>query len=121
MWAMIPMFRVLASGYSRMTRPPLPGAPVCRSLVACAVCATSASNFLAGVAIAIATPWCHRWTWRPGGARIPLPSSPSVMRERAVGLGHLVQVLAPLHRGSLAAGRVHDLAHQALGHGVLPA
>src|SRR2546426_3943261 len=29
---------------------------------------------------------------------MPSPSSPAVVRERLIGLGHLVEVVAPLHR-----------------------
>src|SRR6476469_8084165 len=44
---------------------------------------------------------------------------PAVVREGLVGLGHLVGVLATLHRGTEAVGRVEDLVHAALGHGLL--
>src|SRR5690349_11147859 len=47
------------------------------------------------------------------------PLSPAVVREGLVGLGHLVGVLATLHRGAEAVGRVEDLVHEALGHGLL--
>src|SRR4026207_766856 len=49
---------------------------------------------------------------RPGG-------SPAVVGEGLVGLGHLVGVLALLHRGTEAVARVEDLVHEALGHGLL--
>src|SRR6266571_6075244 len=119
---MIPMFRVLASGYSRMTRPPLPGDPPCRSLVTCAASATSPSSFSAGTAIAT-VPSRDSPGSRGARPRSPRrsPSSPAVVRERLVRLGHLVHVLAPLHRRALAARGVHQLADQALGHGVLAA
>src|SRR5207247_152347 len=54
---------------------------------------------------------------------LPLPSRslPAVVSERPVRFRHLVHVLAPLHRGSLAGRGVHDLPDQTLGHGVLPA
>src|SRR4051812_9403313 len=48
-------------------------------------------------------------------------SSPAVVREGLVGLGHLVGVLATLHGGTEAVGGVQDLVHQALGHGLLTA
>src|SRR5438874_801740 len=102
MWAMILMFRVLASGYSRMSRPFLLGDSVCRFLVTCVASATVASvssSFLAGIAMATR------------------PPSPSIVGERAVRLRHLVHVLAALHRRALSAGGVHQLADQALGHG----
>ena len=43
------------------------------------------------------------------------------MGECLVGLGHLVGVLALLHRGACVVGRVHDLAGQALLHGLFTA
>src|ERR687889_115358 len=45
--------------------------------------------------------------------------SPAVVSEGLVGLGHLVGVLALLHRGTEAVGGVEDLVHQALVHGLL--
>src|SRR5579859_3895147 len=48
-------------------------------------------------------------------------SLPTVVSEGLVGLGHLVRVLAPLHRGSEAVARVEQLVHEALGHGLLAA
>src|SRR5436190_11275817 len=45
--------------------------------------------------------------------------SPAVVGEGLVGLGHLVGVLALLHRGTEAVGGVEDLVHQALGHRLL--
>src|ERR687893_83303 len=52
------------------------------------------------------------WCW--GGL-------PAVVGEGLVGLGHLVRVLATLHRGTEAVARVEDLVHEALGHGLLAA
>src|SRR6266542_2488314 len=156
MWAMIPMFRVLPSGYSRMTRPPFPDG-CWRSFVACAASATSSSsNFVAGTAISdpLVRPGAYRPALptdllsgrglpleapgppvRPGAYRPAVPTdllsgrglpleapgplhkcrapararprsflrcSPSVMGERLVRLGHLVEVLAAL------AGEVHQ-------------
>src|SRR2546422_404544 len=100
MWAMIPMFRVRTSGYSRMTRglPVPPGARLVASLTASIV-----PSFLAGVPIATS----------------PSSQSPSVVSERLVRFGHLVHVLAALHRGALATSSVHDLRHQAIGHRML--
>src|SRR6266536_4496567 len=175
MWAMIPMFRVLPSGYSRMTRPPFPDG-CWRSFVACAASATSSSsNFVAGTAISdpLVRPGAYRSALptdllsgrglpleapgppvRPGAYRPAVPTdllsgrglpleapgplhkcrapararprsflrcSPSVMGERLVRLGHLVEVLAALHRRALADGGLHDLAHQPLAHRVLAA
>src|SRR5215217_2656788 len=45
--------------------------------------------------------------------------SPAVVGEGLVGLGHLVGVLALLHRGTETVGRVEDLVHEPLGHGLL--
>src|SRR6185503_2933652 len=93
MWAMIPMFRVRASGYSRMTRGLLP--PPVRLTVSRAACATFTSL------AAVATPL------------------PPVVGERLVRFRHLVHVLASLDRRSLARRRVQQLRRQAVGHGVL--
>src|SRR5712691_8943497 len=93
MWAMIPMFRVRASGYSRIRRPLAPPGRLAVSRIACATFSS-----LAAVAI---------------------PALPPVMGERLVRLGHLVHVLAPLHRRALPGGGVHDLPDQPLGHGML--
>src|SRR5262245_30803788 len=109
---MIPMFRVLASGYSRITSS-LP-APVPRPVTFSAVSATS--TFSAGTAISDpphGTPGSIRA--RPRCAL----RSPSVVRERAVRLRHLVHVLAPLDGDTLAVGGVHDLPDKALGHRML--
>src|SRR3954454_23502774 len=47
--------------------------------------------------------------------------SPAVVGEGLVRLGHLVGVLALLHRGTEAVGGVEDLVHQPLGHRLLAA
>src|SRR3990172_7460338 len=112
MCAMIPMFRVRASGYSRSTRS-LPDPPGCRPLTSCV--ASTTSTFSAGGA----TSSPPHQTPGPRARHQRFPRSPSVVRERLVRLRHLVHVLTPLHRGALALGGVHDLAHQALGHRVL--
>src|SRR6478752_3744204 len=53
------------------------------------------------------------------GPAYPPVGSPAVVREGLVGLGHLVRVLATLHRGAEAVAGVEDLVHEALGHGLL--
>src|SRR6185503_172780 len=58
--------------------------------------------------------WCEPAN-RPAPERLP-----AVVGEGLVGLGHLVRVLATLHRGTQAVARVEDLVHQALGHRLLP-
>ena len=59
---------------------------------------------------------------RPGIARVESRQrSPAVVGEGAVGLGHLVGVLAALDRGTQAVGGVQDLVHQTLGHRLLAA
>src|SRR3954468_7565597 len=123
MWAMIPMFRVRPSGYSRMTSgPPLPDGRSWRSFVTCAASDTSSSNLSAGTAIS-AGPLLRHTCRAPARARPRrfLRCSPSVVRERAVGVRHLVEVLTALDRRALPVGRVHDLRHQPLAHGVLAA
>src|SRR3712207_3689614 len=101
MCAMIPMLRVLASWawVSAMVIAPRAGSP----------CGGS------------------RWTGagdRPGPrptAGAGGPASPAVVREGLVGLGHLVGVLATLHRGAQTVARVEQLVHQTLGHRLLAA
>src|SRR5215213_3086355 len=90
MWAMMPMLRVRARGYSR-TSSPLP------FLTSWSVAATFDRSSFVGSAGAL----------------------PAVVREGAVGLRHLVHVLAPLDRGARTVGGVHDLGAEALGHRVL--
>src|SRR5450756_1572848 len=51
---------------------------------------------------------------QPGPSRLP-----AVVRERLVGLGHLVHVLATLHGRAQAVAGVEDLVHQPLGHRLL--
>src|SRR5229473_2185186 len=46
---------------------------------------------------------------------------PAVVRERLVGVGHTMGVLALLHRGAAVLRRIADLARQALLHRVLGA
>src|SRR5436853_7258038 len=112
---MIPMFRVRASGYSRMTSPPLPDPPVCCPFsIFCAVSATDSRSF-AGVAISDPAHRTPGPRARLGGAR----RSPSIVCEGAVRLRHLVHVLSALHRDTIAQRGVHDLPDQALGHRVL--
>src|SRR3978361_1118382 len=48
-------------------------------------------------------------------------TSPAVVREGLVRLGHLVRVLAPLDGGTEAVARVEQLVHEALGHRLLAA
>src|SRR6476659_2018042 len=55
------------------------------------------------------------------GPAYPPVGSPAVVREGLVGLGHLVRVLATLHRGAETVAGVEDLVHEALGHGLLTA
>src|SRR3984957_7200406 len=47
--------------------------------------------------------------------------SPAVVRECPVRLGHLVGVLASLHRGTQPVARVQNLVGQSFDHGLLPA
>ena len=59
--------------------------------------------------------------WGSPGRTNPTVHSPAVVSEGPVGLGHLVSVLATLDSGAETVGRVQDLVHQTLGHGVLTA
>src|SRR6266516_2729690 len=118
MWAMIPMFRVRTSGYSRITRGCF--APPGARPASFAACAMSSFNSPAGTAMTNGPP---RRTPGPQRARPrdSLSWSPSVMGESLVGVGHLVHVLTSLDGGALPVGCVHDLADQAVGHGMLTA
>src|SRR5688572_21434167 len=111
MWAMMPMLRVRARGYSRMSNPFAPLAFTSCSVVA--TCIVSAGTAITGPPSVESRP---RGT---GSGR--LHRSPAVMREGLVGLGHLVHVLAALHRCARAVGGIHDLGGEPLGHRVLPA
>src|SRR4051794_17942750 len=122
MWAMMPMLRVRASGYSRISSPLPP------FLVSCSVVATSI--FLAGTAITRPPCSLGRSLARfarslphtkpaPGGGSRVAPASPAVVSEGPVRLGHLVDVLAPLDRGAGPVGGIHDLGDESLRHRVL--
>src|SRR3954453_14530751 len=109
MWAMIPMLRVRARGYSRTSSPLAP------FLVSCSVVATSI--FLAGTAIR-RPPRCRAPHQNPapgGGSRVALPS-PAVVGEGSVRLCHLVHVFASLDRGAGTVGGVNDLGAESLRH-----
>src|SRR6267143_1424857 len=92
MWAMMPIFRVLSSEY-------------CRS--------TSSSAFFLSTYMRRGGPGCG-----PPLRRIPLPA---VMRERFVGLRHLVRVFPLLHGGAAVVGGVQQLGRELLGHAALRA
>src|SRR5919109_5528451 len=91
MWAMMPMLRVFSSEY-------------CRSTSSSAFCPVEAKR---GVG---ASP--------PSSGVAPLPA---VMRERLVGLRHLVRVLSFLHRHAAVVGGVEQLGRQLVGHAALGA
>src|SRR5919204_5656760 len=91
MWAMMPMLRVFSSEY-------------CRS--------TSSSAF------------CLLYTRRGGPVSAPLFVGlplPAIVRERLVGLGHLVRVFALLHGRAAIVGGVEQLGCELLGHAALGA
>src|SRR5438477_299235 len=94
MWAMMPMLRVFSSEY-------------CRS--------TAWSSAFSAI-----------YDMRRGGSAcaplfVPFPWLPAIMRERLVGLRHLVRVFSLLHRGSPVAGGVEQLGGQLLRHAPLGA
>src|SRR3989304_1300147 len=101
MCAMIPMLRVLASGYSRITRFLDPVRWGCSASPP----ASATSILSAGVATSRPPRGTPDLSARPRCAR----RSPSVMRERLVRLRHLVHFLAALDREALAGGRGHAL------------
>src|SRR5512141_2030978 len=110
MCAMMPMLRVRARGYWRMSS-------AFPFLTSCSVCPTCI--FSAGLAIRLAP--SQRKPGPGAGSTTARRPSPAVMRVGLVGLRHLVHVFAALHRGAGAVRRVHDLGHEALGHRVLAA
>src|ERR1700737_4380092 len=93
MCAMMPMFRVFSRGY----------------------CASTARLLPKG----------GGGTQEKRGARSRPPrcisSLPAIMRERLVGLRHLVSVFSLLHGGPSVVGRVQQLAGQLVGHAALRA
>src|SRR5438552_5704579 len=94
MWAMMPMLRVFSSEY-------------CRS--------TAWSSAFSAI-----------YDMRRGGSAcaplfVPFAWLPAIMRERLVGLRHLVRVFSLLHRGSPVAGGVEQLGGQLLRHAPLGA
>src|SRR5262245_18936625 len=94
MWAMIPMLRSLASALSAE---------------ATVIPTSSLDMSRAGRSPALVV--------RPALAR----RLPPVVGKRLVRLGHLVRVLAPLHRGTEAVARVEQLVLQPLDHRLLEA
>src|SRR6266568_2850555 len=93
MWAMMPMFRVFSSGYCASTTLPSP---------------------LLGA------------TQEKRGVEAPAPlfdsrSLPAVVRERLVGLRHLVSVFSLFHGRAAVVGGVEELAGQPLRHAFLRA
>src|SRR5581483_7330628 len=65
---------------------------------------------------------CHRSSLNAsGGRRIPAPTSPAVVGEGLVRLGHLVHVFPALHGRADAVGGIEHLVGKAFGHGLLAA
>src|ERR1022692_5213380 len=93
MWAMIPMFRVLASGWWR-------------------VLASAMIDQLSG---------SSRRSCSLPGLGPQWPVLPAVVGGGLVGFRHLVQVLAAFGGGADAVGRVADLVGQPLRHRLLTA
>src|SRR4030095_15518452 len=94
MWAMMPMLRVRSSEY-------------CRS--------TASSSAFSAI-----------YDMRRGGSGcaplfVVLAWLPAIMRERLVGLRHLVRVFSFLHRGSLIGGAIEQLGRDFVGHAPLGA
>src|SRR5687768_508661 len=97
MWAMMPMLRTLFRSVSTSCATVIPYfTKVFEALV------EPPAGTAAGLVI------CR-------GAKAPLQTkSPAVVREGLVGLGHLVGVLATLHRGAEAVRCVEDLVGESL-------
>src|SRR5262245_46843890 len=101
MWAMMPMLRTLASALAAV-----------------------ATVFLPSSLRAQSAGWRSALTANPTSGCVSWPAvtkSPPVVRERLVGLGHLVGVLTTLHRGPEAVARVQQFVLQPLDHGLLAA
>src|SRR5437899_11858677 len=94
MWAMIPMLRVFSSEYCRSTSAALPPYD-------------SSSHAKRGVSL---RPPLHL------GLQLP-----AIMRERLVGLRHLVRVFSLLHGRATIARRVEQLGGQLVRHAALGA
>src|SRR5262245_45684005 len=99
MWAMIPMLRTRSSGWVRLVS----------AIFSLATCER---------------PGGARSSWRCAGGRAPTRVGgrglPAVVGVGPVGLGHLVDVLAALHRSADAVARVEELVREAFGHRLLP-
>src|SRR5262245_45094067 len=102
MWAMMPMFRVRSSGYCGSTGLPFPSAvrlfKICRKAL--------------------------QKKRRGGPDMAPLSMSrplPAVMRERLVGLRHLVGVFSLLHGGAAIVRGIQELSGQLPRHALLRA
>src|SRR3712207_2960185 len=108
MWAMIPMFRVRASGWGRLS---VSASAVWQPLLGsvrggCRSCRPRAGAFEDRATA--------RLPGRPGFLALP-----AVVREGLVRLRHLLEVVAALHGGPDAVAGVEQLVGQALGHGLL--
>src|SRR3989442_1322028 len=90
-WAMIPMLRVFSSEYCRSTSASLPP--------------YDSLHEKRGVRL---RPPLHFVLWLP-----------AIMRERLVGLRHLVRVFSLLHGGAAVAGGIEQLGGQLVGHAPL--
>src|SRR6476660_4569180 len=106
MWAMMPMLRTLVRSVRTSSATVL-------CLVSCRRMYRSARGRVRTSDHQVSAPGCS------GGAARDGSGLPAVVREGLVGLGHLVRVLPTLDRGTEAVGRVEDLVHEALGHGLL--
>src|SRR6478672_12436826 len=108
MWAMMPMLRTLVRSVRTSSATVL-------CLVSCRRMYRSARGRVRTSDHQVSAPGCS------GGAARDGSGLPAVVREGLVGLGHLVRVLATLHRGAETVAGVEDLVHEALGHGLLTA
>jgi len=64
------------------------------------------------------SPTTPAWAGRSDRGQ-PVKRLPAVVSEGAVGLSHLVDVLATLHRSAQTVGGIEDLVGETLNHGVL--
>src|SRR5689334_5438810 len=103
MWAMMPMLRTRSSGWVRFMLGAFGGG--------ISTCRRPGGARSSGGAPGAHPLWC-------GTGVGPLPA---VVGEGPVGLGHLVHVLAALHRSADAVAGVEELVGEALGHRLLAA